>query len=174
MTENYKQHYFKRPELETRLKTGKILIEARRQLCFSAKKVARVLDISYSAYRGYEQGKTWPRKINQEKMCNLYGLFREKVFPSNYNFPEIIPLSQVEESIPACNMREEVEREILVGELPKFLTSKEKIIIELYYSLNGGGPYTLEEIGNSDKIKLSRERVRQIEVNTLEKLRKVL
>ena len=49
------------------------------------------------------------------------------------------------------------------------LTERERSVIELRYGLAGRGPLTLEEIGKV--IGLTRERVRQIEVQTLHMLR---
>ena len=49
------------------------------------------------------------------------------------------------------------------------LTERERSVIELRYGLGGRGPLTLEEIGK--EVGLTRERVRQIEVQTLHMLR---
>ena len=49
------------------------------------------------------------------------------------------------------------------------LTHRERMVISLRYGLVGGHPHTLEEIGQ--KFGITRERIRQIEVKTLTKLR---
>ncbi|WP_159436156.1 sigma-70 family RNA polymerase sigma factor [Anaerosalibacter sp. Marseille-P3206] len=49
------------------------------------------------------------------------------------------------------------------------LPSREKEILELRFGLKNGRPATLEEIG--DKYNLTRERIRQIEVKTLSKIK---
>jgi len=49
------------------------------------------------------------------------------------------------------------------------LGKKERDVMRLRFGLDGGEPRTLQEVG--DRLKLSRERVRQIEVRAKEKLR---
>ena len=54
----------------------------------------------------------------------------------------------------------------------KKLTNKEKIerkTIKMYFGINAARPLTLEEIG--DRLKLTRERVRQIKERALIRLR---
>jgi RNA polymerase primary sigma factor len=58
--------------------------------------------------------------------------------------------------------REDIERAL--GSLPE----RERKVIELRYGLNGEPPYTLEEVGRAFGV--TRERIRQIENNTLKKL----
>lgn len=48
---------------------------------------------------------------------------------------------------------------------------RERMILEMRYGLNGTTPMTLQEIGN--KLKLSRERVRQIEERAILRLRRI-
>ena len=61
-----------------------------------------------------------------------------------------------------------VEREQLTRVL-NLLTQRERRIIELRFGLKGDHPRTLEEVGQ--EFGLTRERIRQIEVNTLAKLK---
>lgn len=49
------------------------------------------------------------------------------------------------------------------------LTEKERIIIDMYFGLNGNNSYTLKEIGSM--LGISRERIRQIRNNALEKMK---
>ena len=51
-----------------------------------------------------------------------------------------------------------------------FFPKKEREIIKLYFGLEGNPPHSYEDI--SDKVKLTRERVRQIKEKALKKLRK--
>lgn len=51
----------------------------------------------------------------------------------------------------------------------KELSSRDLEVIRLRYGLDGKGTRTLEEIAN--QFKISRERVRQIEVDALKKLK---
>jgi len=50
------------------------------------------------------------------------------------------------------------------------MDEREASILKMRYGLEGENPMTLEEVGNI--LKISRERVRQIEVRALNKLRK--
>jgi RNA polymerase primary sigma factor len=59
--------------------------------------------------------------------------------------------------------REDVQRAL--GMLP----AREREVLELRYGLNGREPLTLEEVGNAFGV--TRERIRQIENNTLKKLK---
>ena len=61
-------------------------------------------------------------------------------------------------------MREADVQDILEG-----LAERERRVIELRYGLDPEGPMTLEEIGR--RVGLTRERVRQIEVKTLQMLK---
>ena len=56
-----------------------------------------------------------------------------------------------------------------LNEVLKTLTNREKRIIQLRFGLQDGHPKTLEEIGR--EFKITRERVRQIELNGLNKLK---
>jgi RNA polymerase primary sigma factor len=49
------------------------------------------------------------------------------------------------------------------------LTERERVILSLYFGLNGEEPMTLEEIGK--KLKLTRERIRQIKEKAIQRLR---
>ncbi|HWP32356.1 MAG TPA: sigma-70 family RNA polymerase sigma factor, partial [Solirubrobacterales bacterium] len=49
------------------------------------------------------------------------------------------------------------------------LPERERQVIELRYGLSGAEPLTLEEVGRTFGV--TRERIRQIETNTLKKLR---
>jgi RNA polymerase primary sigma factor len=60
-------------------------------------------------------------------------------------------------------------RDIDVQTVLDTLSERERNVIELRYGLNGRGPMTLEDIGK--EVGLTRERVRQIEVQTLHMLR---
>ncbi len=56
-----------------------------------------------------------------------------------------------------------------LAEMLDFLTDREKKIVVMRFGLDGGETHTLEEVGR--EFNVTRERVRQIEAKTLEKLR---
>jgi len=57
-----------------------------------------------------------------------------------------------------------------ISRVVSILSEKEREIIKLYFGLEGNAPHSYEDI--SDKVKLTRERVRQIKEKALKKLRK--
>ena len=61
---------------------------------------------------------------------------------------------------------------ILEDQFEDFLDSREKYIIVNHYGLDGSDPRTMADIGKS--IGLSRERIRQIEIGALKRLRTIL
>jgi len=69
------------------------------------------------------------------------------------------------ESATVIMQKENVRRALEV--LPK----RERQVIEMRYGLRGGQPLTLEEVGRAFGV--TRERIRQIENNTLRKLQKL-
>jgi RNA polymerase primary sigma factor len=56
--------------------------------------------------------------------------------------------------------------------LDQILTEREKLVIIHRFGLNGNAPKTLEEIASLGSVKVTRERVRQIEAKALVKLKK--
>lgn len=67
---------------------------------------------------------------------------------------------------------EEAEHQSLkraIGDVLDTLSSRDRQIMELRYGLRDGAQYTLEEVGK--KLGITRERVRQVEERTLNKLR---
>ncbi|MCL2932856.1 MAG: RNA polymerase sigma factor SigC [Trichodesmium sp. MAG_R03] len=81
---------------------------------------------------------------------------------------ELGELLETEDASP----EEMLMRESLIQALKKLLldlTQRERSVISMRYGLEDGHPYSLSEIGHA--LKLSRERVRQIEVKALQKLR---
>ncbi len=80
-------------------------------------------------------------------------------------------LDYLEDTAP--NIEDELIRKTLklsIDEIVSDLSERETNIITKRYGLDGDEPQTLEEIG--EKLHLSRERVRQIEVKAMDKLKK--
>ncbi len=63
------------------------------------------------------------------------------------------------------------EANVLVGEAIRYLTEQERTVVKYRFGLSGGRPLTLKEIGV--QMGISRERVRQIECQAKERLRKL-
>ncbi len=84
-----------------------------------------------------------------------------------------IDLVPVQEEGPHRKLfREELRR--LVGRALRHLDPRTRRIIVLRFGLAGGQPMTLEQIGQMLQPELSRERIRQIEAQALDKLREAL
>lgn len=66
------------------------------------------------------------------------------------------------------DVEEHIRREILEELFAEHLTDRERKILVLYYGLDDGEPYTLEEIGQL--MGVSRERIRQLRNRAFEKL----
>jgi RNA polymerase nonessential primary-like sigma factor len=64
------------------------------------------------------------------------------------------------------------EVESLVGEWLAQLTEKQRMVIEGRFGLNGREPLTLEQLALA--LDLTRERVRQIQIESLAQLRNIL
>jgi RNA polymerase primary sigma factor len=70
-------------------------------------------------------------------------------------------------------VEDELVHEAVADQLHKAINElgpKERLVMRMRFGLEGGEPQTLQEIG--DRLKLSRERVRQIESRAKEKLRR--
>ena len=65
---------------------------------------------------------------------------------------------------------EEKDARAMLGGVLKVLTARERDIIKLRYGLGGGRERTLEEIGT--KLGITRERIRQIQMGALKKMRR--
>ena len=64
---------------------------------------------------------------------------------------------------------DEVLKDILYDTLQKYLTYREVQVLEMRHGLDGNKQHTLDEIG--DEFGLTRERIRQIEITAIRKLR---
>lgn len=58
-----------------------------------------------------------------------------------------------------------------IGGMMHHLSKREKEVLQLRFGLNDDRPHTLEEVGQ--KMKVTRERIRQIEAKSLQKLKKM-
>jgi RNA polymerase primary sigma factor len=89
--------------------------------------------------------------INHDEDNNMYDVLRPDDGPNP------------EDDLILESLRTEIERAICT------LTLREADVIRYYFGLNGGQPFTLEEIG--EKFELSRERVRQIKEKAIRRLK---
>lgn len=91
---------------------------------------------------------------------------------------DIDPMLTIGESIPdeqhdgPETLLQNVEIERYMREWLKQLSDKQRMVIERRYGLNGYEICTLEDL--ADSLSLTRERVRQIQIEALEQLRRIL
>ncbi len=91
---------------------------------------------------------------------------------------DVDPMLSIGESIPddatqnPDTLLEQVQVESYVREWLGQLTDKQCEVIERCYGLNGSESHTLEEL--AQKLDLTRERVRQIQIEALQALRRIL
>lgn len=79
--------------------------------------------------------------------------------------PPVEPVAEMDTDAIAC--RADVER------LLNILPQRERRIIELRYGFHDGRPWSYDEIGACDVFDMTRERVRQLEGQALERMRTV-
>ena len=109
--------------------------------------------------------------IEADKVENIIRDFQDPMSLS-MSIGEDISLEDTIAQEQEISMEEEIFREMgmkHVRDLVEELDEREKSILKQRYGLDGSDIYTLEEIGK--KLNITRERVRQIEKRTLEKLK---
>ena len=115
-------------------------------------------------------------ELTEKKVSEIFNATREPVpldAPINEDSPdgsfsELIPdQSQI---TPENYLLDYAKIEVITESLNRTLNPRETQVIILRYGLIDGTEYTLADIG--DKLRISRERVRQIEAEAIEKLKK--
>lgn len=110
-------------------------------------------------------------QLEPEKVENIIRDFQDPMSLS-MAIGEDISLEDTIAQEQEISMEDEIFREMgmkHVRELVEQLDEREKSILKQRYGLDGSDIYTLEEIGK--RLNITRERVRQIEKRTLEKLK---
>ncbi len=181
--------------LEARLKNAK-LIGAREVIGLTAKETAERIGINYVTYLGYESMRTHPKEEKQKKVCDFYrnlGVFllEEEVFPKELKELRLKRKYIGEKTIPKVKLlslsTDEFDRKLLpiierevekkvdydelrveVNRILSKLSHRQEQIIRMRFGIDEE-PKTCEEIGKIFDV--SRERIRQIEVKMLIKLR---
>jgi RNA polymerase sigma factor (sigma-70 family) len=98
------------------------------------------------------------RALDLANSIDAYEQLTRSIEPGSGSDPEKIILQQMEHE----NFAEIMER----------LSDRERLILRIRYGFDDGEPHTLAETG--DAVKISRERVRQLEMRALRKLRFLL
>jgi RNA polymerase primary sigma factor len=119
---------------------------------------AERLKISLKRYRMLEELVESIRALDLASSLDSYAQLARAIEPTAGTDPEKIILQQMEHEGFA--------------ELMERLSDRERLILRLRYGFDDGEPHTLAETGQ--ELKVSRERVRQLEVRALRKLRILL
>lgn len=124
----------------------------------SLEEKAKRLKISVKRYRMLVELVENIRALDLSSSIDAYEQLSRSIEPEAGTDPEKIILQQMENE----SFAEIMER----------LSDKEKLILRIRYGFDDGEPHTLAETG--DAVKVSRERVRQLEMRALRKLRFLL
>ncbi len=119
---------------------------------------AKRLKISLKRYRMLEQLVENIRALDLASSIDAYEQLTRSIEPEEAANPERIILQQMENE----NFAEIMER----------LSDREKLVLRIRYGFDDGEPHTLAETGEA--VNVSRERVRQLEMRALRKLRVLL
>ena len=142
------------------------------------KKMNRIMDRHIQDHNGRIENRDLARKLHTdvEDVEMIRGMEQEMVRltenlrdAEDRTFLEIIPDTEAES--PASNLLKESLRGSL-NEMLTHLTSQEREILEQYYGLHGDLTFNLEDIG--ERLDLSKERVRQIKKQALEKMKNLI
>ncbi len=124
----------------------------------STEEKAKRLKISMKRYRMLEGLVENIRALDLASSIDAYEQLTRSIEPETGTDPEKIILQQMENE----SFAEIMER----------LSGRERLILRIRYGFDDGEPHTLAETG--DAVKVSRERVRQLEMRALRKLRILL
>ncbi len=113
-------------------------------------------------------------RVDGVDVDRLTQLLRNPVsLDQHFDDGESNPLGRIVESEDAGDETDRaLDREVMRGKLRQcfgVLNTREQEVLRLRYGLEGGAPMTLDEIGR--RYSVSRERIRQIEIKALRKLR---
>ena len=130
--------------------------------------IKKYIRMALDGYRGIHT-KRYDRMTREERSFCIVESLNEKVGDGNTEFAdslvsdEVSPSEAVEEASSIKAMHDAIDNA---------LDSREKFVVRARYGLDGNGVLTLREI--AEKLGMTHERVRQIEVSALTKLRERL
>lgn len=157
---------------------------------FTEAVAATYLGIDKSTYSEYENLKLYPSKERREKIAQKLGVQENVLFPdelrkvaklkrfikNDHYITKEIDLKQLSVNLaplalptPSANMETE-DIKNYVQTLLHELSPQGRLILQMRYGIGGYQEHTHEEIGN--KLRMSRERIRQLELKILGKLQK--
>jgi RNA polymerase sigma factor (sigma-70 family) len=75
-------------------------------------------------------------------------------------------------ALPPHDLFEDKDRKMVIADMLEYLTPRHRRVIQMRFGLGGYEPHTLDQAG--EELELSRERIRQIEISAIRKLRPLL
>lgn len=115
-------------------------------------------------------GKTWDELFPESLRCNTEFLYcpKETEETRRISGEAIAAYSEKTRArLMGGGEKDELVRQ-RISESIRVLNEREKLVVNLRFGLNGNDPHSLDEV--KTKLKVSRERVRQIEAKALRKL----
>lgn len=158
-------------------KKNSSLREIRNQLGLSLEKAAEGIGIHYQTLRRLEHSENYPEKITQEKIFDFYRrkgifIFEEDVFPKKQTTQKVKLIPFDEENMCFTKSIEKVIEEKdfqrYVNNLLLKLSEREREVVKKRFGFYGK-KMTRENIGK--EMGVCGERIRQIELRALRKLR---
>lgn len=130
--------------------------------------INKYIRMALDSYRGIHT-KRYDRMTQEERSSCIVESLNEKVGDGETEFAD-----SLEADCPTPCERVALDDSVraMLDAIDNALDSREKFIVRARYGLDGNVPMTLEEIAS--KLNCTRERVRQIEVSSLMKLRERL
>lgn len=130
--------------------------------------INKYIKIALDSYRGIHT-KRYDRMTQEERSSCIVESLNEKIGNGDTEFAESLASDEMS---PSEALEKVSSIKAMHDAIDSALDSREQFIIRSRYGLDGNGVLTLREI--ADKLGMTHERVRQIEVSALAKLRERL
>jgi len=118
--------------------------EVAKRMDITVNKVSKIIKVS-------QEPISLGTPLGEDEDSHLYDFIEDEVMPSP------------PDSVIQINLREHIVNAL------KCLTEREAEVLKMRFGLGSGNEHTLEEVGQ--RFKMTRERIRQIEVKSLRKLK---
>ena len=130
--------------------------------------INKFIRMGFDSYRGIHT-KRYDRMTSEERSVSVVESLNEKIGDGETEFAESLASDEVS---PSEAVEKASSVKAMQDAIDNALASREQYIVRARYGLDGNGVLTLREI--AEKLGMTHERVRQIEVSALTKLRERL
>lgn len=130
--------------------------------------INKYIRMALDSYRGIHT-KRYDRMTSEERSVSVVESLNEKIGDGETEFAESLASDEVS---PSEAVEKASSIKAMHDAIDNALDSREKFVVRARYGLDGNGVLTLREI--AEKLGMTHERVRQIEVSALTKLRERL